>query len=87
MQDSVSNVEDGIPGLSSVPGLGELFKQRKDVNQKTELVIFLRATVVRDASVDGDYHRFRELLPDESFLQRPNPGRPPAPDSEKAPAN
>ena len=75
MQDSVTNVEDTIPGLRDAPGIGQLFAQRNDVNQKTELVIFLRATVVRDPSIDGDYREFRSLLPGEDYLRRPNPGK------------
>ena len=43
---------------------------------KTELVIFLRASIVRDSSIDGDYRPLRSMLPDENFLNRPNPGRP-----------
>ena len=75
MQDSVERVEDMIPGIRDIPLLGQLFSQRKDVNIKTELVIFLRATVIRDASVEGDYRAFRELLPGADFLRKPNPGR------------
>jgi MSHA biogenesis protein MshL len=75
MQDSVERVEDMIPGIRSIPLLGLLFSQRKDVNLKTELVIFLRATVIRDASVEGDYRGFRELLPGADFMRKPNPGR------------
>jgi general secretion pathway protein D len=78
MQDSVENVEDGIPGLNRIPFFGKLFAQERKVTRKTELVIFLRATVVRDASVDGDYARFRSLLPTENFLTRPG-GSAPAP--------
>ena len=74
MQDSVTNIEDNIPGLRDAP-LGQLFAQRNEINQKTELVIFLRATVVRDPSIDGDFREFRSLLPGEDFLRRPNPGR------------
>lgn len=75
MQDSVSNVDDTLPGVREIPGVGQLLGQRKDVNQKTELVIFLRATVVRDPSIDGDFREFRGMLPGEDFLRRPNPGR------------
>ena len=74
MQDSVENIEDGIPGLNRIPLIGWLFAQQRKVNRKTELVIFLRATVIRDASVDGDYGRFRGLLPTENFLNIPNRG-------------
>ncbi|TAN50341.1 MAG: type II and III secretion system protein [Betaproteobacteria bacterium] len=75
MQDAVSSVEDTVPGLRQVPGLGALLAQRKDVNQKTELVIFLRPTVIRDASVEGDYRPFRHWLPATDYLSKPNPAR------------
>jgi len=76
MQDAVTNIEDTIPGVRSIPGLGQLLSQRKDLNQKTELVIFLRAVVIRDASVEGDYASFRSLLPGSDFFAKPNPSRP-----------
>jgi len=79
MQDAVSNIEDTIPGVRDLPGLGQLLSQRKDLNQKTELVIFLRPVVVRDASIDGDYAAFRGLLPGADFFSKPNPSRPPRP--------
>jgi len=75
IQDSVTNVEDTIPGVRTVPGVGQLLAQRKDINQKTELVIFLRAVVIRDSSVDGDYSRLRDLLPGSDFFLKPNPSR------------
>jgi general secretion pathway protein D len=78
MQDSVETDEDTIPGLNRIPFFGWLFAQERKVTRKTELVIFLRATVIRDASVDGDYARFRNLLPTENFLTRPA-GSAPAP--------
>ena len=75
MQDSLENTEDMIPGISRIPLFGHLFAQQRKVNRKTELVIFLRATVIRDASVEGDYRGFRELLPGSDFMRKPNPGR------------
>ncbi len=75
MQDSVTNIEDTIPGVRNIPGVGQLLAQRKDLNQKTELVIFLRATVIRDTSIDGDYARFRDLLPGNDYFLKPNPSR------------
>ena len=78
MQDSVSNTEDTIPGVNRIPGIGSLFEQRKDLNQKTELVIFLRSTVVNDPSVNGDFRDFRSLLPGKDYFSKPNPGRPDA---------
>ena len=82
MQDVASKVEDTIPGVRDIPFLGSLLEQRKDLNQKTELVIFLRPVVIRDASVDGDYSAYRALMPGADFLSKPNPGRaarPPGP--------
>ncbi len=77
MQDAVTNVEDTIPGIRTVPGVGQLLAQRKDINQKTELVIFLRPTVIREASIEGDYSRFRDLVPGKDYFLTPNPSRQP----------
>ena len=76
IQDAVSNTEDTIPGVNRVPAVGQLLAQRKDLNQKTELVIFLRPTVIRDSSIDGDFSRLRELLPGADYFLKPNPSRP-----------
>lgn len=38
------------PGLSRIPGIGELFKSRRDTDVKTELVILLRPIVVGDGN-------------------------------------
>jgi general secretion pathway protein D len=75
IQDSLSNTEDTIPGLRNIPGVGQALAQRKDLNQKTELVIFLRPTVIRDSSIDGDFSRLRDLLPGTDYFLKPNPGR------------
>jgi MSHA biogenesis protein MshL len=75
MEDTRSSTEDTIPGVNRIPFLGDLFQQRRDQNQKTELVIFLRTTVIRDASIDGDFAAFRDRLPDKDFLSKPNPSR------------
>jgi general secretion pathway protein D len=63
MQDSSSKFSDGIPGLSRIPGVGEAFKYRNDAIEKTELVIFLRTSVIREPNLDGDLRQFREFLP------------------------
>jgi general secretion pathway protein D len=75
MQDEVQNVEDRVPLVSDIPLLGWLFTQRKDITRKIELVIFLRPTVVKDASVDGDFARFRHLIPEDDFFLRPDAKR------------
>lgn len=77
MQDQVSNNDDAVPGVSAIPLLGKLFFHRNDTATRTELVIFLRPTVVRDASINGSYIGFRGQLPGMDFFAG-NPGPPPA---------
>ncbi|MBS0336990.1 MAG: type II and III secretion system protein [Proteobacteria bacterium] len=74
IQDQITNIEDGIPGVNRT-ALGDLFRQRKDTATKTELVIFLRPVVIRDPSIEGDYHQFRNMVPDADYLRRPNPAK------------
>jgi len=68
MQDSVDNTRDGVPGLSSLPLVGNLFTYRNEASTKTELVIFMRPVVVKDASVEGDFRDYRYLLPGQAPL-------------------
>jgi general secretion pathway protein D len=75
MQDVVQNTDATIPGLRSIPIIGELFSNRSDLSTKTELVIFLRATVIHDPSIDGDFRSLRNQLPGDNFLSKPNPGK------------
>jgi general secretion pathway protein D len=66
MQDSVDNTKDGVPGLMNLPVVGDLFTYRNEASTKTELVIFMRPVVVKDASVNGDYKDYRYMLPGQS---------------------
>jgi general secretion pathway protein D len=75
IEDSVNDVEDTIPIINSIPFIGSLFSSRNRNNTKTELVVFLRPLVVKDPSIDGDFRAFREMLPGENFVSRPNPGK------------
>ena len=68
MQEQVNNTDDAVPGVSKIPILGNLFTHRNDTTSKTELVIFLRPIVVRDASIQGDYRSFRNQLPGQDFF-------------------
>jgi general secretion pathway protein D len=76
MQDEVNNLTDTIPGLSAIPLLGNLFMNRNDNAQKTELVIFLRPVVLKEASVNADFGAFRSSLPDADFFKPANNGGP-----------
>jgi MSHA biogenesis protein MshL len=77
IQDSVTDIEDTIPGVNRLPGIGQALAQRRSVNQKTELVIFLRPVVIRDTSLEGDYAGLRELAPGADYFLKPNPSREP----------
>jgi general secretion pathway protein D len=75
IQDALSDVDDGIPGLNQLPVVGTLFTHRNRENRKTELVVFIRPLVVRDNSIAGDYRQLRDLLPGEDFMRQPNAGK------------
>ena len=49
MRNATTEESFGTPGLSKIPGIGNLFKSRRSVEQKTELVILLKPIVI-----DGD---------------------------------
>ena len=70
MQDSINNNVDTIPGAASVPLFGNLFQNRNDTATKTELVIFLRPQVIRQAGIDGDFKGMKDQLPDRDFLKK-----------------
>ena len=64
MQDEIRKNSDKVPGLADVPGIGKAFTGRDDANRKTELVIFLRPTVIRNASLESDeLNSFKKYLP------------------------
>lgn len=63
MQDSVDNAKDAVPGVGVLPVVGNLFSYRNESVSKTELVIFIRPVVVKNASINGDYKDYRYLLP------------------------
>ena len=69
MLDSFEGRTNGLPVASRIPVVGDLFSQRNDLAQKTELVIFIRPTVIRDASMEGDLARYRHLAPAEDFFK------------------
>lgn len=47
LRSSRSLGDTGVPYLSRIPGLGALFRTRDDTVRQTELVMFLRPTVIR----------------------------------------
>lgn len=76
MEDRVNKATDEVPFIAGIPLLGNLFQNRNDTTTKTELVIFLRPTVIKDASVNGDLNEFRNSLPDGNFFRETVNGQP-----------
>ena len=76
MEDKISYQNQRIPIIGQIPLVGELVNSRNNQAQKSELVIFLRPVVIKDASIDGDYLGMRDLLPDERFFSQPKEAQP-----------
>ncbi|HKY02347.1 MAG TPA: type II and III secretion system protein, partial [Burkholderiales bacterium] len=77
IQDRVSRNEDSIPGVNQVPILREFFASKDEQSSKTELVIFLRPVVLKDATLEGDFRGYRNFLPTDDFLSRQIPPKSP----------
>jgi len=74
MEDGLDNTDQAVPGLSTIPVLGNLFQNRNDTRRKTELVVFLRPVIIRDSSIQGDYASFKNLIPREDFFTKDSIG-------------
>ncbi|HWS62525.1 MAG TPA: hypothetical protein VN325_07210 [Steroidobacteraceae bacterium] len=72
MQDNLNNSSDEVPGLGRIPWVGNLFKYKNNTHTKSELVIFLRPVVIRDASLDGDYSAYKPMAQRDGVM----PGSP-----------
>ena len=61
IQDGVKSVRNGVPVASEIPFLGGLFRNQQDLITKTELVVFLKATIVEGGNAihntDKDLYR------------------------------
>ncbi len=69
MQDNEQTKREGVPVLSRLPVVGDAFSFRNDVSGKTELVIFLRPVVIREANLASTLQDYQGLLPDNRFFQ------------------
>lgn len=87
LQEGFTNDQEKVPVLGDVPGLGQLFRYDTRKRTKTNLMIFLRPTVLRDATQAGvlSNERYRVLgldqqavNPDNRFMmpEMTNPGLP-----------
>ena len=68
MEDRQDNKDGRVPGLGNIPIFGELFNTRANSSSKSELVVLLRPTVIKDASIYGDYSTFKVNLPGKDFF-------------------
>jgi general secretion pathway protein D len=50
LKDQYSGSQDKVPGLGDVPGVGALFRSESRTRRKSNLMVFLRPVVVRDAA-------------------------------------
>ncbi len=57
IQDSINDGVQKVPVLGDIPFLGSLFRYKSRSRNKTNLMIFLRPTLVRDAQARGILYR------------------------------
>ena len=76
MEDKIDYQNQRVPLLGQIPLAGELVNNRNNTAQKTELVIFLRPVVLKDASLEGDFAGLRDHLPGQNFFAQPNESQP-----------
>lgn len=76
MEDKIDYQNQRVPLLGQIPILGEVANNRDNLARKTELVIFLRPVVIKDASLDGDYASMKGYLPGDNFFAQPNEAQP-----------
>ncbi len=53
IDSNVSDSNSKVPGLGSIPILGNLFRYRSNKNEKRDLMIFLRPQIMRDAATEA----------------------------------
>jgi MSHA biogenesis protein MshL len=64
MQDEIQRNTDKVPGVAQLPFIGQAFIGQNHANRKTELVIFIRPTVIQHASLDSkELQSFKQYLP------------------------
>ncbi|MFN3862296.1 MAG: type II secretion system secretin GspD, partial [Roseateles sp.] len=93
LKDEYADAEDGVPGLSKIPVLGNLFGSKSRKRVKTNLMVFLRPVVMRNADSTNQlsldrYESIRAIQQagqPQKHLLLPDTGAPVLPDA-KAPA-
>ncbi len=71
LQDESANNEEKVPGLGDVPLFGNLFRSETRSRKKTNLMVFLRPVVVRDAAaIDAlSMGRYEIMRADQQAVQ------------------
>ena len=70
LEDRTSDNNSSVPGLADLPGIGVLFQKKNESTYKTEFVVFIKAKIIKNPSLYGDYADYRKLLPDADFIIR-----------------
>ena len=70
LEDRTSDNNSSVPGLADLPGIGVLFQKKNESTYKTEFVVFIKAKIIKNPSLYGDYADYRKLLPDAAFIIR-----------------
>ncbi len=74
LQDEYAGNQEKVPGLGDVPFFGNLFKSETRSRRKTNLMVFLRPVVVRDATaVDALSLGRYEVMRSEQLGAQPKP--------------
>ena len=96
IEDTADETEQGVPLLSRIPILGWLFKFQENRKRKTNLMVFLRPTIVRSAEESTRYTQDRYeyivrqqdktglMSRDTNGIDKFNPANNPVPPAEKA---
>lgn len=63
MQDTVSKDDQGVPWVSKLPIIGNAFSYKDNQRNKTELIIFLKPTLIKNANIERELKQFRQYLP------------------------
>lgn len=70
MQDDIKNNDDRVPGLANIPVIGKIFTAKAALNKKSELIIFLRPTIISNASLESDeLLSYKQYLPTQQLQQ------------------
>ena len=70
LQDRVVDTQESVPVIGEVPVFGNLFRKKDDLIEKTELVIFLKATIINSGD-DTIHNTDRDLYRAFSGDRRP----------------